>query len=53
MSAEMLERPETEPDFLNRIITGYENVFSNMTLKPRGRVRIGTSHSLQDRRKLA
>jgi hypothetical protein len=27
VSAEMLERPETKPDFLNRVITGDESWF--------------------------
>jgi hypothetical protein len=55
VSAEMLERLETEPDFLTRVITSVESwyFFSNMTLKPSGRARIDTRHDLQDRRKLA
>jgi hypothetical protein len=44
--AEMLERLEIEPYFLNQVITGY---YSSMTLKQRGRVRHGTHHSLQDK----
>jgi hypothetical protein len=49
VSAEMLERLETDLDFLTRVM---KVGFPNMTLKPRGRVRNGTHHSLQDRRKL-
>jgi hypothetical protein len=51
MSAKMLEQLVTEPDFLNRVITVKKIGFSNMTLKPRGRVRNGTQHNLHDRRK--
>jgi hypothetical protein len=52
--AEILERLESKPDSLNRVIIGDESwFFANMTLKPSGRVRNGKRHNLQDRRKQA
>jgi hypothetical protein len=42
--AAMLERLETERDFLNQVTTGDESLFLNMTLKRRGRERNGTHH---------
>jgi hypothetical protein len=47
--AEMLEWLQTEQDFFNVIITGEENCFFKYDLKPRGRLRNGTHHNLQDR----
>jgi hypothetical protein len=50
VSAKRLERLETEPDFHNRVTTDDESCFFENNLKPRGRVRNGTRHSLQERR---
>jgi hypothetical protein len=53
VSAETLERFETEPDFLYRVITDDESWFFKETLKPRCTMWNDTHHILQDRRKLA
>jgi hypothetical protein len=52
VSAEMLEQLETEPDFINRVITGAESWFFEYDLKPRGSMRNSTHHSFLDRKKL-
>jgi hypothetical protein len=51
--AEMLERLETEPDFLHLVITSEESLVLEHDLKPRERVRNGACQSFKDRRKHA
>jgi hypothetical protein len=46
----MFERLENEQDCLNQMMISGDENFSDMTLKPRGRVRNGTFHNLHNRK---
>jgi hypothetical protein len=52
VSAEILERLETQPGFLIRVITGDESLFFEYNPEAKRQSKNGTRHSLQDRRKL-
>jgi hypothetical protein len=53
VSTEMLERLETEPDFLTRVITADERWFCEYDRDTERQSEDVTRHSPQDRRKLA